>query len=428
MIDQIPIYQFREEHHYTLDRMENCKGMLFITGRAGTGKSTLLNVFKKITAKKYITLAPTGIAAINVKGQTIHSFFKFPFGLFSSKDYKPISKSLLKNLDLIIIDEISMVRADLLDHIDQILKQQCSKDEAFGGIPLVAFGDLYQLPPVLNPEEKYLFLKQYDNPYFFASRVFQNLVHFEMIELNQIFRQKEKYFIGLLQHIRENDMDYDLIDEINERCFINKQTDTELSIHLCSTNRTADFINQNKLNELSSTLFTFQANIQGQVLASQYPTDAALKIKEGSQIMMIKNDQSKRFVNGSLAIVTKCELDRIHVQIEGTDKPIEIEREQWEMIRYKEIQNTSSEIQSEIIGSFSQFPLRLAWAVTIHKSQGKTFEHVTIDLGSGAFEHGQVYVAMSRCKTLEGIKLTKPLQLSDIKTDEKVNDFLRKFS
>ncbi len=422
-------YTLRQEHHYALDQMDVLNGCLFITGKAGTGKSTLIQLFRKLTQKRVIFLAPTGVAAVNIKGQTIHSFFKFPPNWFSTKDYKLISKKHFEKIDLIFIDEISMVRADLLDHIDQLLRISSGNPLPFGGKAMLWTGDLFQLPPVLTGgEEKEYFSKIYESPYFFSSKVFKSLVNFEMIELEEVFRQKDRSFLNLLHKIRMNEVDDDDLEEINARYNpLQITVDDQLVLTLTSTNQSAQLINSAKLSQLHTPEKIYKANVTGQIANSQFPADEFLILKEGAQIIMLRNDPAKRFVNGSLGIITKLNEKTVEIKLEDAIKPIEVERFNWEIIKYKLTDGKDAEIKTEVIGSFSQFPIRLAWAMTIHKSQGKTFDRVNIDLGHGAFEHGQAYVALSRCKTLEGIKLAQRLHWKDIRTDERVIDFIRRF-
>lgn len=419
----------KTEHHYALDQMNVLKGCLFITGKAGTGKSTLIQLFRKLTEKRVIFLAPTGVAAVNIKGQTIHSFFKFPPNWISAKDYKLIPKKHLDKIDLIFIDEISMVRADLLDHMDQLLRVSSGNPLPFGGKPMLWTGDLFQLPPVLSgAEEKEYFSKIYETPYFFSSKAFKSLNHFEMIELKEVFRQKDRSFLNLLHKIRMNEVDeYDL-EEINARYQSSIHDDNEhLVLTLTSTNQSSQIINAGRLNQLQTQSKIYKAILTGQISNSQFPADELLVLKEGAQIIILRNDPAKRFVNGSLGIITKLNEKSIEIKLEGATQSIEVERFNWEIIKYKLTDGKDAEIKTEVIGSFSQFPVRLAWAMTIHKSQGKTFDKVIIDLGRGAFEHGQAYVALSRCKSLEGINLAQRLQWKDIRTDDRVIDFIRQF-
>lgn len=418
-----------EEHQYVLDRLDNLSGCLFLTGKAGTGKSTLLQLFQKLSSRNILLLAPTGVAAVNIKGQTIHSFFKFPPHWIQSRDYKIIPKKNIEKIDLIIIDEISMVRADLLDHIDKLLKLSAQNFFPFGGKAMLWTGDLFQLPPVLRGrEEKDYFSKIYRSPYFFSSRVFQELPEFEFVELAKVFRQKDRHFIKLLEKIRLNELDWEELEEINSRYQQSPNIyDDDFTITLTSTNQAAQMINKLKLAELPGDEKIYKAEILGSMSPSQYPADELLGLKEGAQIMMLRNDPAKRFVNGSLGIVLKLNDDSIDVRIEKSDHSIQLERFNWEIIRYTFSESPNPELQTEVVGNFNQFPIRLAWAITIHKSQGKTFDKAIIDFGRGAFEAGQAYVALSRCKSLDGIQLKQKIQWGDIQTDARVIEFIQRY-
>lgn len=424
------VYVLESEQHYVLDCLDRNQGHYFLTGKAGTGKSTLLNAFRRLSDKKAIFLAPTGVAAIQIKGQTIHSFFNFPANFITPNDYKMISRSLLKSVDWLIIDEISMVRADLLDHIDQVLRLSLKSDKPFGGVAMFWIGDLYQLPPVIaSLEEKRYLQNKYGSPYFFSSDVFKELHDFELIELSKVYRQKEMHFIRLLNKIRNNEIDQDDLDEINAQCKTSLASEPEglFRIHLCTLNKVAQAINLDRLSKLAGSAIIYQAQKSGSIHQAQFPADEQLILKPGAQVMLLRNDPQKRFVNGSLAIIQNLKPDSVEVQLEASGEMIEVEAFEWQMIKYKTNTSDFGSIQTEITGSFKQLPLKLAWAVTIHKSQGKTFEHVLVDMGSGAFEFGQAYVALSRCTTLEGLRLAKPLKLSDIKTDERIVDFMNQY-
>lgn len=418
------IFQLNPEHHYVLDQLDSLKGCLFLTGRAGTGKSSLIQLFKKLNTKRVIYLAPTGVAAVQIKGQTIHSFFKFPPGWIRQSDYKLLPKKLIEQIDLIFIDEISMVRAELLDHIDQLLQLSTGFKKPFGGKAMLWCGDLFQLPPVVSTSfEKDYFQNVYTSPYFFSAKVFNKIESFELIELNRIYRQSDPYFIRLLEKIRMNDLEPDELEEINEQCHMPKEEMDVLRINLCATNASANRINMERLQALNDLPKIYKAKIIGQVQINQYPAEEQLILKIGAQVVFIRNDPGKRFVNGSLGVVRS--LNETVIEIELENKRIELEAFTWEIINYKLQPGKNRELIPEVVGHFIQFPIKLAWAITIHKSQGKTFEHVTIDLGAGAFEYGQAYVAFSRCKSLQGIQLKQKLRWQDIRTDERIIDFLR---
>jgi len=415
------------DFQYALDLIEKTEKSLFVTGRAGTGKSTLLQLFRNTTRKKIVVLAPTGIAALNVGGQTIHSFFGFPPHPIPHSDIKKRrNRRLYKNLGVLVIDEISMVRADLLDQIDYFLR--INRDnvlEPFGGVQVVFFGDLFQLPPVVSSHaEKHLFNSYYESPYFFSAKVFEEF-SLEMLELRKVYRQDARHFVRLLEAIRLNAVDrYDLMD-LNERHFPEFATE-DFYITLSARNAKVDLINQLELESIELPEKTFQANITGKFDPRLYPTEAALQLKLSSQVMFVKNDPERQFANGTIGKVVKLEDDAITVMVEernAAPKYIDVKPLTWEILKYKADKTNPDKIETEIIGTFTQYPLKLAWAITIHKSQGKTFDRVIIDLGKGAFEHGQTYVALSRCRTLEGIILKKPVRRQDIITDPRVVEF-----
>lgn len=425
MLESKNIYQLHAEQHYALDRIQKLEGVVFLTGKAGTGKSTLLNLIKRTFRYNMVVLAPTGVASVLVGGQTIHSFFKFPPGWISQKDYRPLSKSMADKIDLIVIDEISMVRADLLDHMDQLLRISKKNDRPFGGIPMLWVGDLYQLPPVISsPEEKEYFKNHYSSPYFFSAEVMKELDSFELIELEQVFRQSELHFIRLLNRIRLNECDEEDLEEINLRAEADPNEDQIPAITLTSTNAQATQINLRELNKLDSSAKTYPAKIEGMVNPAQLPAEQHLVLKEGAQVMTMRNDPAKNYINGSIGILEELRPQSILVRFPHQEQSVEIPLATWEIVRYIYEDQT---IKVNPVGSFTQLPVKLAWAVTIHKSQGKTFEKAIIDLGRGAFENGQTYVALSRCRTLDGVYLTQKLNWKDIRTDERVADFIRQW-
>lgn len=413
------------EHSYALDRMEHSNEHLFITGRAGTGKSTLLQVFAKTTRKRLAILAPTGIAALNVSGQTIHSFFGFPPKLLMKSDLRRHrNHKFYQYIDTIIIDEISMVRAEMMDNIDYFLRINRNRNIPFGGVQMIFFGDLFQLPPVVASDVERKFLMEfYESQYFFSAHVFQHETDFEMIELSEVYRQEERHFINLLDSIRLNEIDEYGFMDLNER--VNPEIEaSEYTITLSSRNSIVNELNRRKLLELDSQEYTFLAQVTGNFSPSAFPTELALKLKLGSQIMFVKNDPEKRFVNGTLGLITYISEDKIEVEILKKDEStqvITVPKLDWEILKYKTSED--KKIDTEVIGTFSQFPLKLAWAITIHKSQGKTFDNIIVDIGTGAFESGQTYVALSRCRTLEGISLKRAIRPRDIFVDQKIVDF-----
>jgi ATP-dependent exoDNAse (exonuclease V) alpha subunit len=412
-----------------LDILEKTEDHYFITGRAGTGKSTLLQLFRKTSKKRMAVLAPTGIAALNVQGQTIHSFFGFPPKMIDKKDIvKRKSFRFYKKIDTIIIDEISMVRADMMDNINIFLQKNRENPEPFGGVQMIFFGDLFQLPPVIASDfEKRYFRQYYESPYFFSSEVIKSKIELRMVELHQVYRQSERRFINLLDNIRQRSFDYDDLEELNTRHLMEPLESDEYYVTLCSRNSIADRINQDRLNGLDGHEYLFPAKISGFFKPSIFPTEQILKLKKGAQIMFVKNDLQRRFVNGTIGKISYIDHDEIKAIIKNETKnvyeEITLEKMEWEVIKYTKDPAKPERITSETIGMFVQYPIKLAWAITIHKSQGKTFENVIIDLGRGAFEYGQTYVALSRCKTLDGIVLRNPIHPKDIIVDQKVMEY-----
>ncbi|OJW49638.1 MAG: AAA family ATPase [Alphaproteobacteria bacterium 41-28] len=417
---------FNPAMNEALDLMENTSQNLFITGKAGTGKSTLLTYFRHHTKKKVVVLAPTGVAAINVSGQTIHSFFKFKHGVTLNSIQKlklKDKKNIYKKLDAIVIDEISMVRADLLDCVDRFLRLNGKKPSLpFGGVQMIFIGDLYQLPPVVTSQEKEIFGTHYKSPYFFSAKFFEN---YEMtfIELNKIFRQQDNRFIHLLNAVRNETLTEKDINLLNER--VKPNFEAEGYVYLTPKNSEADAINAERLEALKGKPFIAEAKIEGTFGKEYYPTRQSLTFKEGAQIMMVNNDPEGDWVNGTMGKILgfkKYEDGNVVIGVRlENGAVVKVSPHKWEINRFFLEENA---IQSEVIGSFTQYPLTLAWALTIHKSQGKTFQKVILDIGSGAFMPGQVYVALSRCTSLEGLVLTKPIYARHIWSDEEVVTFV----
>ena len=425
-LDKTPL-ELSGDFNYALDLLENTRRNLFITGRAGTGKSTLLQLFRNTTRKKAVVVAPTGIAALNVRGQTIHSFFGFPpRPLERSEIKKRRNRRLYQNLEVLIIDEISMVRADLLDSIDWFLRINRDSPLPFGGLQLIFFGDLFQLPPVVASDaEAMRFQLMYHSPYFFSAHVFDQGFEMEMLELQKVYRQENRHFLRLLDSVRLNRIDHDDLEDFNDRYLPHFQAE-DFYITLSARNATVNAINRKALAAIPLDEKTYIAKISGAFNPKLYPADPALKMKLNAQVMFIKNDPEKQFVNGTIGKITKLGDDYVSVLTideQGNERTIEVHPMEWEVLKYKTSAEDINKIETEVLGTFTQLPLKLAWAITIHKSQGKTFDKVIIDLGSGAFEHGQAYVALSRCRTLEGIVLRRPLRHQDIMIDEKVVDF-----
>jgi len=422
---KIPI-SLSQEFSGILDQLEYTNDHLFITGRAGTGKSTLLQVFRNTTKKRVVVLAPTGIAALNVRGQTIHSFFGFPPRLLNKTEIERRKNNrIYKNLDMVIIDEISMVRADILDNIDYFLRLNRGLNMPFGGVQMVFFGDLFQLPPVVStPFEKQYFQTTYQTPYFFSAKIMQN-ISLKMVELLHVYRQEERHFINLLDSIRLNSLDYEDFIYLNERNLPLPDED-DFYITLCSRNDIANRINEHELKTIPLPEVAYQAIVVGEFNPQLYPTEFNLILKEGAQVMFVKNDLQKQYVNGTIGIVSEANYERIMVRIPdecGTEKTIEVDKQEWEILKYENDAEKPHLINAKVVGTFKQYPLKLAWAITIHKSQGKTFDRVIIDLGGGAFESGQTYVALSRCRTLEGVILKQPLRNRDIIVDERITEY-----
>jgi ATP-dependent exoDNAse (exonuclease V) alpha subunit len=425
--------------------MEDTDRNAFITGRAGTGKSTLLRYFRDRTKKNCAVLAPTGVAAVNVKGQTIHSFFHFrpdvtpeTVGKIRLKD-----KEIYKKLEVIIIDEISMVRADLLDCVDTFLRKHGRKKaQPFGGIQMVFFGDLYQLPPVVTSKEKALFTDYYKSPYFFSARVFDEDLfsamnvqgspfEMEFIELEKVYRQRDKRFLDILNSIRNYTVTAEDIKEINRRHKPDfAENPGDFYISLTTTNAIAEKINMNRLSVLNEEEHNYQGSIKGDFEARNLPTALNLLLKKGSQVMLLNNDSQGRWINGSIGRIADVD--------EGGDEPdvlwvelpdgevVDVFPHQWEMFEFSYDQK-SSKILSESVGSFTQYPLRLSWAVTIHKCQGMTFDKAIVDIGRGTFSHGQLYVALSRCTTIDGLVLKKPVQKHHVLLDRRVVGFITRY-
>lgn len=419
----------------TLKLLGETDQSLFITGRAGTGKSTLLDYFRQTTPKKVVVLAPTGVAALNVKGQTIHSFFSFRPDITPEKVKRlpALKQKLIKSLDALIIDEISMVRADLLDCVDLALRlNRGFEDLPFGGLQMILIGDLYQLPPVVTRREQAVFSGHYESPYFFSASVFQDKnFRLEYIELDKVFRQKDQIFLELLNAIRNRSINEEQLARLNSRCLPDfKPDEAEFYITLTSTNEAADAINQEKLNRLPGEARSYQGEIEGEFDQGYLPTSQVLTLKEGAQVMLLTNDSYGRWVNGSIGrieeIIRPEEGAEVIMVRLSSGELVDILPHQWEIFHF-EYDQKKNKITSRVVGTFIQYPLRLSWAVTIHKSQGKTFDRVVVDIGRGAFAHGQVYVALSRCTSFKGLVLKKPIKKGHILMDYRVVRFLTRF-
>lgn len=415
--------------------IENTGTHLFLTGKAGTGKTTFLRRLQEETPKRMVVLAPTGIAAINAGGVTIHSFFQLSFAPFvpettfnSAQMHYRFSKekrNIIRSMDLLVIDEISMVRADLLDAVDAALRRYRDREKPFGGVQLLMIGDLQQLAPVVKDDDWELLRKHYETPYFFASRALKETTYMT-IELKKVYRQSDTFFLSLLNKIRENKADDEVLNELNRRYQPGFHPRKEEGyIRLTTHNYQAQQVNDRELASLSGHAYSFRAKVEGNFPEYSYPADEVLTIKDGAQIMFLKNDASseRRYYNGMIGEVVKVDGKRILVRGKESDNEFDLLQEEWANCKYILDENTK-EITEVIEGVFRQYPIRLAWAITIHKSQGLTFERAIID-ARNSFAHGQTYVALSRCKTLEGMVLESPLRRETIISDSVVDDFTR---
>ncbi|MDP8212366.1 MAG: PIF1 family DEAD/DEAH box helicase [Candidatus Zapsychrus exili] len=420
---------FNDQFIKAYDTAENTSKNVFITGKAGTGKSTLLKCFRENTLKNVVALAPTGVAAVNVEGQTIHSFFRFKPDITPETvkliKMRQTSRRIYEKIDCLIIDEISMVRADLFDCIDAFLRiYGKSKDEPFGGVQVVFFGDLYQLPPVVTNRDREMFDGAYKSPYFFDAKSYKDL-DLEFIEFDKIYRQKEEDFIRLLGSIRNRSATESHLKELNKRVnpsFMSCEDD--FYIYLTTTNALADQVNQRYLKSLDASLFSYEGEVTGKFDTRSLPTHEDLDLKLGAQVMLLNNDNEGRWINGSIGKIVSTDkvTDTIEVELEN-GKIIDVAPFTWEMFKFFYNDETES-IESESVGSFKQYPLKLAWAVTIHKSQGKTFSKVIVDIGYGTFAHGQAYVALSRCSNFDGLVLKRPIRREHILLDKRVVEFM----
>lgn len=421
-----PAMEWNNEFQEVLEWLEEGRRCLFVTGKAGTGKSTLLRHIRRHVLGKAVVLAPTGVAAVHVGGQTLHSFFRFPPQvLFPATVERFTGGSLYRKLRTIIIDEISMVRADVVDAMDIFLRKAGPEPGLpFGGVQMIFFGDLHQLPPVVSPHEREAFATLYESPWFFKAHVFERQ-KFERIQLRKIYRQKEASFISLLNAVRNGEAEEDDMERLNartDRSFMPGEGDPHIT--LTSTNAAADQVNSQKLDALTTPLALFPARVEGEFEPKAYPTDNPLALKIGAQVMFLKNHAEGLWVNGTLGTVASHNYDEIWVDIPTRPAgPVRVERALWESVRYA-LDPATGAVVPKTVGRFTQFPLKAAWAMTIHKSQGKTFDRVVIDMGKGAFAHGQSYVALSRCTTLDGITLRRPLSGKDLLLDPDVLEFL----
>lgn len=407
---------------------------LFLTGKAGTGKTTFLREVVRYTKKKCIVLAPTGIAAVNAGAMTIHSFFQFGLGPFVQGVIEPksdfrINKSkleLIRHLQLLIIDEVSMVRADLMDHIDVELRRIRRNSKPFGGVQLLMIGDLQQLPPIAHGGEDELLRQYYKTLYFFSSAALKSM-KYSCIELKNVYRQTDRHFIDILNHARNCTLTSQDISDLNARYVLGFSPKPEDGyIRLMTHNRQVDYVNETELEKLDSKPYTFVAAVTGTFPEESYPTADSLTLKKGAQVMFIKNDPERRFINGTLGEVKSIDKNSIAVRLAESGTVIDVEPMEWQNIRYQ-FDEESKEISSKQIGRFKQYPLKAAWAITVHKSQGLTFDKAIIDVHA-AFSPGQAYVALSRCRTLDGLVLSSPVSASVFMRDNAVDAYMNYIS
>ncbi len=414
------------------DFVENTSRSIFLTGKAGTGKTTFLKKVVECSRKRPIVVAPTGVAAINAGGVTIHSFFQLPFSPYvpgakieSRFDFSKEKRKIIASIDLLIIDEISMVRADLLDAIDMVLRRFRDHSQPFGGVQMLMIGDLAQLTPVVTPEDERMLKPYYDTPYFFGSKALQQ-VDYVTIQLEHVYRQQDESFISLLNEVRNGHPSAEALARLNSRsqAISDNSRNPEGAIRLTTHNNKAKEYNEAELQKLPDRAFTYHAEVEGTFPDYSYPTDETLVLKKGAQVMFVKNDTSgkHRYYNGRIGHVVEADEHHVAVFCKGDDEAIEVEPLKWENTRYT-LNEQTREIEAEVQGTFRQLPLRLAWAITIHKSQGLTFDQAIIDANQ-SFAPGQVYVALSRCRTLEGLTLAAPLHPRAIINDLRVDSYI----
>ena len=423
-----PKPEITAEFYKVLDSIQRGSDFVFVSGVAGTGKSTLIELIKDKLKKKIIVVAPTGIAALNIGGSTIHSVFRLPFGPcpIGNKIYG-YGALVLENLDVLIIDEISMVRPDILDAVSETLKIVRNNNKPFGGVQVAVFGDLFQLSPVSDEESDQILRKKYLSNFFFDAECLKNIEP-EVFPLTKVFRQEDPIFLAVLQSIRVGKDLENAIKFINDSCFDPKGAE-ETALTLTTRTQQAEELNHLKLNELRKEKRTYHASMNGDYFKNksdkQLPAPVNLELKEGAQVLLVKNNKA-HWVNGDLGTVISLEGDRIEVQLARGGNVV-VPKETWGHYRYKFNEETQ-EIEKETVAEYKQYPLRLGWAVTIHKSQGLTLDSCTVDVGpDGAFLHGQVYVALSRCKSIEALRLKRKLSIFDIKLDETVLEFQKMF-
>lgn len=407
-----------DEYRTALSYVRADDGHLFVTGRAGTGKSTLLRALRNAVDSEMVVVAPTGLAAVNVGGQTIHSFFGLPPRLLRLDDIRRSRNGqVMRKLKFLVIDEVSMVRSDLMWAIDQSLRMNRGRPrEPFGGVRLVLFGDLHQLPPVVQEAEVAGHLEsEFGGPFFFSVPALMEGAGTTRLELTHVFRQSDETLISVLNRIRDGEADEDDLAELNQRVSpIRTLSEGEKFVILTPTNAAAQRINTAYLDALPGRSYTYEAGITGDFTQGSQPTDSALILKPGAKIILLRNDPDKRWVNGTIARISRLEEKKVFIEVAGREH--ELEPASWEQRRYA-FDKDQEKIVGTVAGTFKQFPVRLAWALTIHKAQGLTLDNVYIDLGRGTFAHGQAYVALSRCRSMEGLALARKLEPRDILFD-----------
>lgn len=416
------------QYQSALDVIRDGRSHLLLTGRAGTGKSTLLTALRAALGDNHVVLAPTGLAAVNIGGQTIHSFFHFPPRLIGSNDIRRSRNgSIMRKLDFLVIDEVSMVRSDMMWAIDQALRVNRGRPrEAFGGVRLLLSGDAYQLAPVVQEAEVYQHLEdEFGSPYFYSSSGLSEGNGTTVVELTHVFRQSDAGLVDILNKVRDGSASDEELDILNTRVNpIRTLAEGEPYVILVPTNAAARRINSAYLAALPGHDLTFPAALTGDVQESAHPADAQLVLKVNAKVMLLRNDPDRRWVNGTLASVSRLEADRVWVKVAGRE--YELERAAWDFRKYA-YDSTSEKIVETVAGTFKQFPIRLAWALTIHKAQGLTLDKVYVDLGRGTFTHGQAYVALSRCRSLSALALARPMTARDIKFDPRAIAYRERF-